>query len=144
MTWSIKHFEELTTLELFKIYELRSMVFVVEQNCVYHDVDTIDLEAIHIMKWDKEDTLVAYARVYHTSMLHIGRVIVRLQYRGQKIGYELLTTVLKMTDRQFPSQKIRVEAQSYLEKFNASFGFETVSDEYLLDGLPHIDMERQV
>ncbi|MBG9987707.1 GNAT family N-acetyltransferase [Aerococcaceae bacterium DSM 111176] len=143
MTWSIKRFGELTTLELFKIYELRSMVFVVEQNSVYQDVDKTDLEAIHVMKWD-EGVLVAYARVYKSFMLHIGRVIVRRQYRGQRLGNELLTEVLKMTDSEFPGETIRIEAQSYLVQFYSSFGFEAVSDEYILDGLPHIDMERQM
>lgn len=143
MTWSIKRFGELTTLELFKIYELRSMVFVVEQNIVYQDVDKTDLEAIHVMKWD-EGVLVAYARVYKSFMLHIGRVIVRRQYRGQRLGNELLTEVLKMTDSEFPGETIRIEAQSYLVQFYSSFGFEAVSDEYILDGLPHIDMERQM
>lgn len=145
--WYYKVFEELTPHELYAIMHLRSEVFVVEQNCPYLDPDGKDLSSWHLMGWDG-NKLVAYARLLPAGLafteVSIGRVVSSPAYRGKGAGKELMTTAIKTCKHLFGEQPIRIGAQLYLQKFYESLGFVQVSEMYLEDDIPHIEMIREV
>jgi ElaA protein len=145
--WYYKVFEELTPHELYAIMHLRSEVFVVEQNCPYLDPDGKDLSSWHLMGWDG-NKLVAYARLLPAGLafteVSIGRVVSSPAYRGKGAGKELMTTAIKTCKDLFGEQPIRIGAQLYLQKFYESLGFVQVSEMYLEDDIPHIEMIREV
>jgi ElaA protein len=139
----IKHFEELSARELFEIYELRSRVFVVEQNCAYQDVDRRDLTALHVMMRDK-DELIGYARILPPDAehmdTHIGRVVIDKRMRGKNYGRELMKHSIKKALEISATQEIVISAQCYLIKFYSALGFKSEGKEYLEDDIPHIKM----
>ncbi|EHO48933.1 GNAT family N-acetyltransferase [Lentilactobacillus kisonensis] len=141
----VKKFSELTTQELFQIYKLRVAVFVVEQKCYYQEVDDDDLISYHIMFKDKDGQLMAYSRIIpedNNRVARIGRVVVNPNNRGDGLGRKLIQTTLAESRELFPkASKIVLAGQEYLQNFYHSFGFKDVSDVYLEDGIPHIDME---
>lgn len=138
--WIIKSFEELTAKELHLIYKERTAVFVVEQNCPYQEVDDTDLVSIHFFK-QLDDRLLAYARLIpEPDSVHIGRVLVPQSERTHGYGQELMQIVLEYAKLHFPELPIHAQAQAYLQQFYASFGFRPVSEIYLEDDIPHIDM----
>lgn len=143
MSWYIKSFDELSNMELYQILELRVNVFVVEQNCAYPEIDGKDVHCFHLMK-KEGDEIVAYTRLLPPGVSYeqasIGRVIVNPNYRGKKIGYELMEKSIEMILVKFRTEDIRIQAQSHLSSFYASFGFKPISEEYLEDEIPHIDM----
>jgi len=143
LNWVYKTFEELTTNELYTILELRSEVFIVEQNCVYQDVDGKDKKSFHLMAWNG-DELVAYTRIVPPgisfSEASIGRVITSPRYRGLGIGITLLEKSIHHTLESYQTNKIRIGAQLYLKKFYEGFGFIAQGEEFLEDGIPHIEM----
>ncbi|MBM7583790.1 ElaA protein [Bacillus pakistanensis] len=141
MSWFIKSFEELSTLELHKIYNERVKVFVVEQNCPYQEVDDHDPHALHVFKLEKENKISAYARIIlDDEVCAFGRVLVTREFRHQGLGNELLEVVMNYIKSEINANKIKIEAQSHLESFYGAFGFNKVSNEYLEDGIPHITM----
>ncbi|MGX4686952.1 GNAT family N-acetyltransferase [Vagococcus sp. JNUCC 83] len=133
-----KTFDELSHLELFFIYKFRVEVFVVEQNCPYQEVDDIDLSAKHILGKNSEGKLVAYMRIYQKNThWYIGRVIVKKAHRTLNYGKKLVSYGLS----QIPTGSlIKAQAQAYLQEFYQSFGFKPISEVYLEDNIPHIDM----
>ncbi|WP_414839203.1 GNAT family N-acetyltransferase [Carnobacterium sp. TMP28] len=138
--WTIKTFEELTSNELHRIYKERTAVFVVEQECAYQEVDDIDLTSIHFFK-QTDDALVAYARlIVEPTSTRIGRVLVAKEQRKKGFGQELLTVMLAYTDQHYPGFPVNAQAQAYLQHYYASFGFQPISEIYLEDNIPHIDM----
>jgi ElaA protein len=141
--WTYKHFNELNTSELYQILELRSKVFVVEQNCVYQDLDYKDQHSWHLMGWINNQ-LVAYVRVIPPGISYteasIGRVISDPGHRKKGLGKELMRVAIEKTRTQFNVQSIKIGAQCYLKKFYGELGFEICGDEYLEDGIPHIEM----
>lgn len=141
----VKTFPELTTQELFQIYKLRVAVFVVEQKCYYQEVDDDDLIAYHLMFKDSQNELTAYARIIpekNATIARIGRVVVNPNHRGGGLGRELVQVALDRIPSLMPhTAKIVLAGQEYLNEFYKSFGFKNVSDVYLEDGIPHIDME---
>ncbi|PTQ84012.1 ElaA protein [Trichococcus patagoniensis] len=138
--WFIKPFEELTARELHLIYKERTAVFVVEQHCPYQEVDDTDLISIHFYK-QEEDQLLTYARLIPESdHVRIGRVLVPQGHRTHGYGQELMQVVLDYAKMHFPGLPVQAQAQAYLQDFYASFGFRPVSDIYLEDDIPHIDM----
>lgn len=143
--WEIKAFNELSLEELYSLLALRSEVFVVEQNCVYQDVDYKDSEAFHLMG-TIDNQIVAYARIFSAGKYFenasIGRVLVKENYRIQKIGHELMREAIVAVKMKFGTARITISAQSYLEKFYEQHGFSTVGDGYLEDDIPHIRMEK--
>jgi ElaA protein len=140
MQWDVKHFGELTTLELFEIYKVRTAVFVVEQNCPYQEVDDKDLQAVHFFAKNAKN-LTAYCRLIPADDgVHIGRVLVVRKYRGAGLARELVQKAMDYCCEHFPAQPIHAQAQSYLQGFYESFGFKAVSGVYLEDGIPHLDM----
>ena len=138
-----KSFSELSTTELYDILQLRSEVFVVEQNCVYQDVDSKDLEAYHIFGL-KDGNIVAYARIFkpgaYFEYASIGRVAVKMNERKFGYGNDLLNFTINFIHKTFNESIIKLSAQTYLRKFYESHGFEKIGTDYLEDGIPHIAM----
>lgn len=144
LNWIYKSFDELTPVELYRILQLRSRVFVVEQNCVYLDTDDKDQQSFHYGGWDG-DILVAYVRILPPGLAYenkssIGRVVSNPDYRGTGAGRLLMKKAIEKTFAAFPGYDIKIGAQLYLFEFYRSFGFEQSGPEYLEDGIPHIEM----
>ena len=143
MNWILKQFDELSATELYAIIRLRNEVFVVEQNCVYQDADNKDQLSWHLAGWDG-DLLLAYTRIIPPGLsfeeCSIGRVVSSPARRKSGIGRELMKKSIEEAFRIFNTTAIKIGAQLYLKNFYASLGFVQCSDEYLEDGIPHIDM----
>lgn len=143
INWICKSFEELTTLELYALLQLRNEVFIVEQNCPYLDVDGKDLKSFHLMAW-KEDRLIAYTRLIPPGISYdevsIGRVVNSPSVRGSGIGKELMQLSIAKIYELFGKQDILIGAQFYLKKFYSDLGFEQEGDVYLEDNIEHILM----
>lgn len=141
MECSVKSFEELTVTELYEILQMRSEVFVVEQNCVYQDIDDKDKKAYHVFL-HKNGKMQAYLRVLEAGVsfkeVSIGRVLT-IQ-RGQGLGKQLLLEGIKVAKEKFNATQIRIEAQSYAKGFYEQVGFKQVSEEFLEDGIWHMEM----
>ena len=138
----IKTFQELTLQELYSILKLRVDVFVVEQNCPYHEVDGADMPSIHFFYKEKEE-VVSYLRVIplDQELVKIGRVVTHAKFRGQKRSAQLMESALEYIHAQFPNKTIMLSAQAHLQHFYGSFGFDPVSEVYLEDNIPHVDMK---
>jgi ElaA protein len=133
---------DLSAHALYALLKLRVDVFVVEQNCPYAELDGKDDQALHLMLKTGEELLAA-ARIFAPhdgTPAKIGRVVVSPAHRGKKLGDALMREAIMICADRFPGADISLSAQSHLEKFYKSFGFSPVSDEYLEDGIPHIDM----
>lgn len=139
----VKKFSELDLTELYFILQLRSEVFVVEQDCVYQDIDGKDFDALHILG-KKHGEIVAYTRCfkpgYYFDEAAIGRVVVKASERKYGYGHE----IMKASDRaildHYHTSQIKLSAQQYLIKFYESHGYRTTGEGYLEDGIPHIAM----
>ncbi|MGX7195884.1 GNAT family N-acetyltransferase [Enterococcus olivae] len=138
-----KDFSSLTLSEYHRLMTLRVAVFVVEQNCPYQEIDEIDPTAVHF--WLEEDEkILAYARIYQTNdLIHFGRVLVAPEARRQKLGTRLVQEVVDWIEEEYPGQTIEIGAQAHLQNFYGQFGFQTCSEEYLEDDIPHIDMKKE-
>ncbi|QDO93185.1 GNAT family N-acetyltransferase [Formosa sediminum] len=143
ISFTIKYFNELNIHELYALLQLRSEVFVVEQDCVYQDIDGKDNKALHVLGF-KHNQLVAYTRVFRSGdyfeNASIGRVIVKETERKHKYGFEIMNASIHAINEHFNETVIKISAQKYLESFYMSLGFKTVSEPYLEDGIPHIAM----
>jgi len=139
----IKTFNQLSTQELYDLLQLRAEVFVVEQDCVYQDVDGKDQKAMHVLAY-KGQELVAYSRVFkagdYFKEASIGRVVVAKNQRQHKYGYQIMEASIKAINEQFNETTIKISAQSYLKRFYNQLGFKETGEEYLEDGIPHIAM----
>jgi ElaA protein len=144
LSWIIKPFSDLSLDDLYSILRLRQAVFVVEQNCPYQDADGKDQKAFHIMGLNEKNELEAYARVIPAGLsfaeVSIGRVITCKQARGSGSGKELMRQCLKFIEKTYGKVPVRIGAQCYLIKFYSALGFEIVSEEYLEDNIPHVEM----
>lgn len=144
ISWQIKKFEKLSNRELYMIIQLRLEVFSVEQNCPYQDADEKDFKAFHLMGWNEEHQLVAYARVLPAGISYkevsFGRVVTSGKARGKGIGRELMEETMKYIEKSFGKTLVRISAQCYLQKFYEDFGFKTTGEEYIEDNIPHIEM----
>lgn len=143
--WSHKQFTELTPSELYQILRLRSEVFVVEQNCVFLDMDNVDQESFHLMGW-LDNSLVAYARIVPPGKVYaepsIGRVVTSPSVRKRGKGKKLMEEAIKFTERLYGDTTIKIGAQLYLKHFYEAFGFRQASNVYLEDGIEHVYMHR--
>ncbi|HEY4553178.1 MAG TPA: GNAT family N-acetyltransferase [Bacillaceae bacterium] len=143
MEWKLKTFEELTNVELYRILQERVNVFVVEQECPYPEVDGHDFVSRHLFLQDG-DKVAAYLRILPKGTTYpeasIGRVIVSKDYRKRGLGLELMSRALEFIRENTEDRTVKIQAQEYLRRFYGSFGFQAVSDVYLEDGIPHIDM----
>jgi ElaA protein len=142
-TWTCKRFDALTLEELYKILRLRSEVFVVEQNCVFLDMDNKDFFCDHLMGW-RENILVGYSRIVPAGISYeetsIGRIVSSPAARGLGIGKELMQQGIETLYRLHGKGDIRIGAQYYLKAFYASFGFVQTGEIYPEDGIDHIEM----
>jgi ElaA protein len=145
MKWILKKFEELDVNELYAMLRLRSEVFVVEQNCVFLDMDDKDQDAYHLMGFIDE-SLAAYTRlvppVAESDLPSIGRVVTAPLHRRGGLGKMLMEKSIEETLRLFGNVPIKIGAQLYLQKFYTELGFHQTSEIYLEDGIEHIEMIR--
>jgi ElaA protein len=145
LNWTIKRFDELTLDELYNMLQLRNEVFIVEQNCVYKDLDGKDQSAWHLMAVE-DDKLVAYTRILPPGVSYdnpaIGRVLTSSSKRRSGLGRELMKRSIEACEKIFGKTFITLSAQVYLRSFYESFHFIAVGEEYLDDGIPHIEMSR--
>jgi ElaA protein len=146
-TWTCKRFDALTLQELYTILRLRSEVFVVEQNCVFLDMDNKDFFCDHLMGW-RENILVGYSRIVPAGISYeetsIGRIVSSPAARGLGIGKELMQQGIETLYRLHGKRDIRIGAQYYLKAFYESFGFVQKGEIYPEDGIDHIEMLRCV
>lgn len=145
IAFKIKRFNELSSSELYSLLQLRSEVFVVEQNCVYQDADGKDEKALHVLGHHQDD-LAAYARLFdkgdYFEEASIGRVVVSPKYRNKKWGHELMQQAIKSIKENYNATAITISAQEYLKNFYESHGFVQTSETYLEDEIPHIQMKK--
>ncbi len=143
MNYNIKKFSELENNELYKILELRCEVFVVEQNCAYNDVDNKDQDAYHLLLEDNKK-IIAGLRILKKGVsydqISIGRVVVSKTHRGLGIAKEMMLKAIEFIENDLNEKEIKISAQAYLIEFYKSIGFVEVSQVYLEDDIPHIDM----
>jgi ElaA protein len=139
----VKTFSEISTTELYAILQLRSEVFVVEQDCVYQDIDYKDQKAIHILGY-KNEKLIAYTRIFkpgdYFNDASIGRVVVAENQRKFGYGFVIMQHSIKAVKEYFNETTIKISAQKYLKNFYESLDFEQIGEEYLEDNIPHIPM----
>lgn len=147
MNFEFKHFSELTNDELYDILQLRSEIFVVEQDCVYNDLDGYDKDAIHLFL-KKSGSIVAYSRLLKPgsrfSDFSVGRVVVKLSERGTGTGIRMMNEAKRYILDEWKADKIKISAQKYLRKFYEDLGFKVITEEYLEDGIPHFGMLLEV
>lgn len=143
MNWNIKKFKELNVEEIYKILALRNEVFIVEQECPYLDCDDKDLNSYHLFS-EENGEVVAYLRILEKGVsydeISIGRVAVKKTYRGKGISREMMLKAIEFVENNLNESTIKIQAQAYLLNFYSSLGFKAVSEEYLEDNIPHIDM----
>ena len=142
--WNKKYYSELTTDELYEILRLRNEIFVVEQNCVYQDLDLKDKECIHIFA-KENDEVIATARIIPAGLSYdypsIGRLAVKENYRKHGYARKIMLDAIKIINDEFKSDKIRISGQAYLIDFYKGLGFKIVTDMYLEDGIEHYGLE---
>ena len=143
MEWKIKKFNQLSTLELYDIFKARQEIFIVEQECLCYDIDSKDLDAIHVFAIE-EGQVACYLRILEKGVrfdeVSIGRVITRPAYRRKGYGEQIMEKAIRYIEEVMGESEIRISAQTYLEKFYGNVGFKVVSDVYLEDGLDHYEM----
>jgi ElaA protein len=143
MAWQLKKFEDLTNNQLYNIIKERLNIFVVEQDCPYPELDDLDQDSIHLFN-EEADEIRAYCRILNAGLKYkeasIGRVIVKEKYRRNGLATELLNNAIEYCDTELKQKQIKIQAQDYLRDFYGSFGFKPISEVYLEDGIPHIDM----
>lgn len=144
LTWTLGRLEQLSPLDVYELLALRSEVFVVEQACVFQDADGVDRQAYHLLGRDEAGVLLALLRIVDPGVKYgepsIGRVISALAVRQSGIGRELMVQGIRHCRALWPGQGIRISAQARLEGFYRSFGFHTVTEPYLEDDIPHVEM----
>ena len=137
-----KSFDELTTRELYEILRARAAVFVVEQDCVYQDLDKVDYESIHIFSQKESSEVTAYLRLFmkkdEKNTAQMGRVLTT--QRGKGLGGEILREGITAAKEKLNTEEIYIEAQEHAIPFYSREGFEVTSDVFLEDGIPHVEM----
>ena len=147
LDWQWNAFDALSSRDVYEMLRLRSAVFVVEQNCVYGDIDGLDGDAWHLFAWGGQGgsrQLAGYLRVLLPDAqdpdVCIGRVVTSPHFRGIKLGNGLLERAIAHIARQWPGVPMRLHAQAHLQKFYGAFGFKPVSEIHDEDGIPHVWM----
>ncbi len=148
IVWTCRRFDELSTEDLYRILQLRAEIFIVEQDCVYQDVDGFDQEALHVMGQVPDiegPQLVCYSRLIPPGIkyegISIGRVVTKESSRGGGNGRALMIKSIGFCREHWPDKAITISAQQYLEKFYIELGFGTESEPYSEDNIPHIRMQ---
>jgi len=147
--WRWKAFADLTNVEVYDMLAARAAVFVIEQNCLYGDVDGLDTQAWHLFAYSGQEAgaspkLAGYLRVLlpdaEDADIRIGRVLTTVNFRGQGLGGAMMSRTLDHIHAQWPGTAVRLHAQAHLQGFYGAFGFVPVSDVHEEDGIPHIWM----
>ncbi len=145
IAWQQPPFDALSTQQLYDVLQLRSEVFVVEQNCVFQDIDGYDVQAMHVLGYVGEQ-LVAYARCFNAGVkfaeASIGRVITHSSVRGMGAGPALVQRAIDCVQHTWGTQPIRIGAQAHLDNFYGKLGFVKTGALYFEDGIPHTEMLR--
>jgi len=143
MQYPIKKFEELTNAALYKMLQLRQEIFIIEQTCIYPDIDGKDENAYHLLVFD-EDSVIGCLRILGKGVsfeeVAIGRVIVSKSSRGQGIAKEMMLQALDFIKEELKEKRVKISAQAVAIPFYEGVGFKIVSEEYLEDDIPHVDM----
>ncbi|MDS1004373.1 GNAT family N-acetyltransferase [Clostridium sporogenes] len=143
MNFKIKKFNELTVEEIYEILKIRNEVFIVEQKCAYNDCDGKDKNSHHLF-YMEEGKVLAYLRILEKGIsydeISIGRVLVNKDYRGKGLARKIILEALDFIESNLKENLIRISAQHYLINFYKSVGFKPVSEVYLEDNIPHIEM----
>ncbi|RHY28469.1 hypothetical protein DYB32_005959 [Aphanomyces invadans] len=153
LRWTSTRLADLTAVQAYKILQLRCEVFIVEQNSVVLEVDGRDLldSCVHVMGWDDDDNLMAYARVLGPGTIEesqkvpvIGRVVTHSKARGNGVGKALMLEAMRASETNWPGLGCQLGAQAYLESFYAKLGFKRMADvePYEHHGIPHVEMRR--
>lgn len=142
--FTIKHFDELSSKEVYELLLLREEVFQLEQNCLYKDIDGKDIYCYHVLLYVNEE-LAAYTRIVpegisYRDFVSIGRVVSSSKWRNEGMGRKVMQKTMEVMEELFPEQDIKISAQAYLQKFYEDFGFVKISEPYLEDDIPHIAM----
>jgi ElaA protein len=143
--WHWCRLSELNAVQLYAVFAAREAVFVVEQTCAYQELDGLDLDAEHLIGWSGGE-VAAYLRILDPGKRFdepsIGRVLTSQKFRSLGLGREMMSHALERIDQRFAGIAVRISAQAHLQPFYSSFGFATVSEQYLEDGIPHLEMLR--
>lgn len=144
LDWQIKHYRDLTLNEFHDIIALRLAAFVVEQNCAYLDLDGKDKKCYHLICRNGKGDVVATARILAPGMSYedaaIGRVVINEEIRGHGVGHDLMNRCIEFSKLEFGNSPIRISAQKHLENYYGKHAFESTGNEYLEDGIPHVEM----
>jgi len=138
-----RNLSEYNPAHLYEVIKLRQDIFIIEQECIYDDIDGLDYESAHLLLFSEDYTLVGYLRIVPPGVkfdqLSIGRIAVKKSYRGKGLGKNLIKKGLEIAKKRGETS-VRIEAQAYLEKFYTGMGFKKISNIYSVDGIPHIQM----
>ncbi|MDO5101793.1 MAG: GNAT family N-acetyltransferase [Lautropia sp.] len=148
ISWALMPFEALDVAVLYRVLALRSSVFVVEQDCAFQEIDGLDPKGLIVVGMRQQGEhafdVVATARILPPGVRFaeptLGRLCVAAPYRQHGFGRRLMLEAVSLCRERFPAQAIRVSAPAHLEKFHQAFGFQTVSEVYLEDRVPHVEM----
>ena len=144
INWDWYQFQQLSKKQLYDLLKLRQDVFVIEQQCIYPDIDGLDPDCIHLLGYDG-DHLSAYLRLipaaFHQSgNVALGRIISLATQRGSGIGKAMMQQAMLYASKHYPEQDVQLSAQYHLQAFYQKFGFSSISEPYDEDGIQHIDM----
>jgi len=143
MQYTLKKFEDLTNTELYDMLKLRQDIFIIEQACIYPDIDNNDEGAYHLLAFDA-GKMIGCVRILHKGVTFeensIGRVVTAESHRGRGIALEMMRKAMDFVKDELQETRIKISAQSYIIPLYAALGFEVVSEEYLEDDIPHVDM----
>lgn len=144
MNWIIKSFDALSTTELYKIIQARIAVFTVEQDCPYQDADDKDFSATHLWLQDEAGNIKAYCRLLPSGISYtepsVGRVLTGATSRKEGLGRKMMEKAIEYIQQTWESPNIRISGQLYLKEFYQSLGFQQISEPYMEDNIPHIEM----
>ncbi|MBL37164.1 MAG: GNAT family N-acetyltransferase [Xanthomonadales bacterium] len=145
LDWRLHAFDQFDVRQLYVVLAARVAVFVVEQDCPYQDLDGLDDLALHLVGWDDDGSVVAYARILppgtRFEQPSIGRVLTSLDGRRSGLGRELMRRAIEVIGERYPGCPVRISAQCYLERFYCELGFAVDSAPYEEDGIPHVEMQ---
>lgn len=144
MDWTYySSFDEFSPRHLYEVLKLRQDIFIIEQNCIYDDIDGLDDSSGHLLLLEPEGVLIGYLRIVPAGKkfeeYSLGRIAIKHSHRGQGLGKTLVEKGIEKVEKA-GEQSIRIEAQAHLENFYKDIGFKTVSDIYDVDEIPHLQM----
>jgi ElaA protein len=148
MNWLLyQNFSDFNPSHLYEVVRLRQDIFIIEQNCIYDDIDGLDYKSGHLLLFSGNETLIGYLRIVPPGIkfdeLSLGRIAIRKNYRGKGLGKKLIEKGVEIA-KERGEVSVKIEAQAHLEKLYTGLGFKTVSKIYSVDGIPHIQMIMQV